>query len=565
VKGGPPPEYGVVSCGHPREAEAGARMLEAGGNAIDAVVAAAFTGFVVEPARCGLGGYGHLALFLREQRKLVSVDHYVVAPAAAAPGMFEVDSGEPRTYYGWPPAAGRRNEWGAISVATPGAVAGLCGAQERWGRLRLAHVLEPALDAARAGIDVTWDLVVAIAGRIDLIERLPETAAVLLPGGRPPKLAEDGSTLAGPAERIDGTALERTLREIGERGARGFYEGWVGDAIERAVRRDGGILDARDLAAYRPRITVEEGAWYRDVRYSTAGDPLGYEALNILSSFEPTRYGPDSAEFRHLMAEAMGHAFADTMHLYCDPELDPGPAALLGNREFAASRAAGIRIDRAAARPIAPADLAPCPEGRAARRETSTTPSASGFAGTTQMVAADRDGNVASLITSVTSPFGSLVYVPEGGFFLNSAMRNFDPRPGRANSIAPGKRPIFAAPAIAAEKDGVGVFGAAGAGGYRIASAVLHAFVNHLDFGMPVQEAVARPRVHCQGEETFVDVRVPRDVRERLRDLGHVVVEQVDVPAPVNFARVSAVARDPATGELSAGASPSWSTAIAAA
>jgi gamma-glutamyltranspeptidase / glutathione hydrolase len=181
------------------------------------------------------------------------------------------------------------------------------------------------------------------------------------------------------------------------------------------------------------------------------------------------------------------------------------------------------------------------------------------------MVAADRDGNVASLITSVTSPFGSLVYVPEGGFFLNSGMRNFDPRPARTNSIAPGKRPIFAVPAIAAEKDGVGVFAAAGAGGYRIASAVLHAFVNHFDFGMPVQEAVSRPRVHCQGEETFVDARIPQDVRERMRDLGHLVVEQVEVPAPDNFARVSAVARDPATGELSAGSSPSWSTAIATA
>jgi len=152
--------------------------------------------------------------------------------------------------------------------------------------------------------------------------------------------------------------------------------------------------------------------------------------------------------------------------------------------------------------------------------------------------------------------------VPEGGFFLNNAMRNFDPRPDRANSVAPGKRPIFAVPAIAAERDGVGVFGAAGSGGYRITSGVLHALVNHVDFGMNVQDAVDSPRVHCQGEETYVDSRIPPAVQERLRELGHRVVAQDETPSPINFARVSAVARDSETGELSAGSSPPWNTAV---
>ena len=130
------------------------------------------------------------------------------------------------------------------------------------------------------------------------------------------------------------------------------------------------------------------------------------------------------------------------------------------------------------------------------------------------MVAADADGNVVALITSLTSAFGSLVLVPDGGFFLNNAMRNFDPRPDRANCIAPGKMPIFAVPAIAAERDGVAVFGAGGSGGYRITSGVLHALVNHVDFGMRVQQAVDSPRVHCQGEETYVDSRIPEAVQE---------------------------------------------------
>jgi gamma-glutamyltranspeptidase / glutathione hydrolase len=556
-------ERGVVSCGHIQEVEAGVRMFEEGGNAVDAVVAAAFTGQVVEPANCGLGGYGHMALFLAETRQLVSVDHSVRAAAAARPDMFEVDPSQPTTYYGWPRAVGRQNEWGTISVAVPGAVSGLCAAHERWGMLPLAQVLEPAIEAAEAGVRVTWDLVLAIVGRLKEIEALPGASALLLRDGRPPRLPEDGAPPDETDERIDTSPLAKTLREIGRQGAAGFYRGWVADSIEREVTAAGGILTADDLAAYQPKITVEPGAWYRGIRYSTASDPVGYEALNILGCFDLAAYGPESWECRHLMAEAMGHAFVDNMRHYGDPDFGPSPVTGLASPEFAASRAASIRLDRAAPRPISPGDPWPHERDLPVAAAVATRPSASGLSGTAQMVAADAEGNVVALITSLTSPFGSLVLVPDGGFFLNNAMRNFDPRPDRANCIAPGKMPIFAVPAIAAERDGVGAFGAGGSGGYRIASGVLHALVNHVDFGMRVQQAVDCPRVHCQGEATYVDSRILQAVRERLVELGHVVVEQDETPAPLNFSRVSAVARDPATGELSAGSNPPWNTAAA--
>jgi gamma-glutamyltranspeptidase/glutathione hydrolase len=556
-------ERGVVSCGHLHEAEAGARMFEDGGNAVDAVVAAAFTGQVVEPANCGLGGYGHMALFLAETRQLVSVDHNVRAPAAAKPDMFEVDRNEPTTYYGWPPTVDRQSEWGATSVAVPGAVSGLCAAHARWGRLPLAQVLEPAIEAAEAGVRFSWDLVLAIVGRLKEIEALPGASALLLRDGRPPRLPEDGDPPDGTEERIDTSRLANTLREIARHGDAGFYRGWVADAIERETKAGGGILTADDLAFYQSKITVEPGAWYRGIRYSTASDPVGYETLNILSGFDLPAYGPESSEYRHLMAEAMGHAFVDNMRYYGDPDFAASPVTGLASPEFAASRAAGIRIDRAAPRPIPPGDPWPYQREPAVAEAIPTRPSASGLSGTSQMVAADADGNVVALITSLTSAFGSLILVPDGGFFLNNAMRNFDPRPDRANCIAPGKMPIFAVPAIAAERDGVAVFGAGGSGGYRITSGVLHALVNHLDFGMRVQPAVDCARVHCQGEETYVDSRIPQAVRERLVELGHVVVEQDETPAPLNFSRVSAVAHDSATGELSAGSSPSWNTAAA--
>jgi gamma-glutamyltranspeptidase/glutathione hydrolase len=554
-------DVGVVSSGHVQEAQAGARILEDGGNAVDAVVAAAFTGFVVEPASCGLGGYGHMALFLAETQQLVSVDHYVRAPAAARPDMFDVDPGQPATYYGWPRVVDRRNEWGAISVAVPGAVSGLCAAHERFGKLPLTQVLEPAIEAAEASVRVTWDLLLAVVGRLREIEAFPDAARMLLHEGRPPALAEDG-TLPNE-QRIDTSRLADTLREIARRGSAGFYRGWVAESIEREVLAGGGIVTTEDLASYRPRITVEPGGFYRGLRYSTAGDTVGYEALNILSCFDLGAFGPESSEYRHLMAEAIGHAFVDSLQHYADPDFGPSPVKGLSSLEFGASRAAAIRLDRAARRPIPPSDPWPFEAELPVAGPVATGPSAAGLSGTSQMVAADADGNVVALITSITSPFGSVVLVPEGGFFLNNAMRNFDPRPDRANCIAPGKTPIFAVPAIAAERDGVGVFGAAGSGGYRITSGVLHALVNHFDFGMRVQQAVDSPRVHCQGEETFVDSRIASEVQERLAEIGHVVVQQDETPAPIAFARVSAVSRDTATGELRGGSSPSWNTAAA--
>jgi gamma-glutamyltranspeptidase/glutathione hydrolase len=534
-------------------------MFEAGGNAVDAVVAAAFTGFVVEPASCGLGGYGHMAVFRAESGDLVSVDHYVRAPALARPDMFEVDAAELETYYGWPRVREQRNEWGAISVAIPGAVAGLCAAQERFGRLPREQVLAPAIEAAEARVPITWGLVLAITARIEQIEALPAAAALLLPGGRPPTLPEDGAPQA-IAGGIDFPGLARTFRRIAVKGAAGFYAGQVAESIVREVRAGGGILSAKDLTDYRPRIAVEPGGRYRGRRYSTAGDPLGHEVLNILGHFDVSALGSGAWEFRHLMAEALGHAFADNMQHYSDPTIGPSPAAGLASERFGALRAADIRLDRAASRPIVPGD--PWPFAGVAQPDEAAHPSAAGLGGTSQMVAADRQGNVAALITALTSDFGSLVFVPDCGFFLNNAMRNFDPRPKRGNSIAPGKTPIFAVPAIAAEQRGVGVFAAAGAGGYRIASGVLHAFVNHIDFDMRIQAAVDAPRVHCQGAEVFVDSRISDDVQARLAQIGHLVVSQEETPVSLPFARVGAVARDEATGELSAGASPGSNTAV---
>lgn len=552
-------ENGLVVGGHALECEAGVAMLKAGGNAIDAMVAAAFTGFVVEPASCGVGGYGHLALFLARSREFVTVDHYVRGPAAARPDMFAIDRSKPMKYYGFPYTEGMKAELGHLSPAVPGAVAGLCAAHEAYGSLPLARVLEPAISAAEAGLPVTWQLVQTIADRLTDISRFPALAGLLLRNGAPPKAPGQ----MGGGDRLDCRDLARTLKRIADRGAAGFHAGPVADAIERECRAHGGILTAADLSAYRPRIIRETLAEYRGHAYVSAYDQVAYEALNILDAFDLRALGPDSAAFRHLMAEALAVAFVDNMTHFGDPEHVRSPVNGLTNPAFGRHRAAALSLDRALPRPVQPADPWPFEMDALAPEIVHTAPAMARLGGTSQMAAMDRDGNMASLITSLTGSFGSMVLVPETGVLLNNSMQNFDPRPDQANAIAPGKMPIFAAPALIAAHDGAAVFAGCGSGGYRIQTAVLHALVHHVDFGMGAQASVDAPRVHCQGQDTFVDARIAPEVRDRLVELGHDVVIQQDSPGLNAFGRVTVITADPRTRVMRAGTGPAWGTAAA--
>jgi len=191
------------------------------------------------------------------------------------------------------------------------------------------------------------------------------------------------------------------------------------------------------------------------------------------------------------------------------------------------------------------------------------TPTSGGIKGTSQMVAADADGNLAALCTSLETGFGSLVLVPGTGVFLNNAMQNFDARPGRPNSIAPGKMPIFGVPTIVATENGRPRLAIGGSGGYRMLTAVVHPLVHAVDFGMGIQAGVDAPRVHCQGGTTEVDDRIPPSVRERLSAMGHEVEPRNSTRAGLAFGRVCAILVDPRTGQLHGGSGPADLTAAA--
>ncbi len=546
---------GVVAAGHPAEVHAGLAMLAEGGNAFDAVVAAAFMGYVVEPAMCGIGGYGRLSAFQAATGELISVDHYLRAPAAARPDMFEIDETKPLKYYETPYTKGLRAEQGPLAVGVPGAVAGLYWTQRKLGRLAWKTVLQPAIEAARAGLEVSWSLFLKLAENEAAILARPDAAALLLPKGRLPRAPGQ----IEPAERLALDGLADSLALIADRGAAGFYEGRLAHAMAEACRSGGGILSEADLASYRPRILKETPGRYRDLAYVTCFDPVGMEALNILDRFDFRALGAELVAFRHVMAEAMAAAFVDNIAYYGDPDFEPpGRVAALASRTFGKRRAAMLDLARALPRPVAALDPGAGDPGKLFQ-PVAADPWPPKLAGTSQMAAADGEGNMAALLTSVSASFGAMVAVPGTGILLNNGMGNFDPRPGRPNSIAPGKMPIFAVPELVVVKDGRAVFAAAGSGGYRITTAILHALAYWKDFALPLAEAVAAPRVHCQGKETYVDARIGPEVMDGLAKLGHRVVAQLDDPGLNAFGRISAIARE--GDRLVAASGPPWAGA----
>ncbi len=550
-------ENGVCAAGHQAAAQAGVRILQEGGNAVDALTAGAFTAFVVEPSACGIGGYAHITAWHAASGRFLSVDAYVRAPGTARPDMFEIDPGQPETYYHHPSTRGGLSEAGALAVAVPGAVAGFCHLQDALGTLPLSRVLEPAIEAARAGYDFDWSDVMHIAQRRAAIEALPDTAAAFLPDGGLPRSA--GSLAEG--SRLDTTALADSLEAIAREGAAAFYQGTIARTLVDHVRGLGGILTLEDLAGYRPRVLHERPTRYRGHDVVTCYDQVALEALNILEGYDLAAEGPDSLAYRHLMAEAMGVAFTDNIAHYGDPAFVESPVNGLASPAFAAERRKAIRPDRALPRPIAPGDPWPFEDEALAPEILPGDSALARRGGTTQVATADRQGNMAAACITIGNAWGSLVYVPEAGL-LNDGMKNFDPRPGRPSSIAPGKMPIFAAPALVAVKDGRAVFAGSGSGGYQIETGVLHSLVNRIDHAMDLQQAVDHPRVHCQGRETCVDPRIPQALRQGLEKAGHQVRLLPQRPGAMNFGRVSAVAAE-ADGTLLAAAGPSWHTGIA--
>ncbi len=500
---------GMVATNHPLGSAAGLEMLAMGGNAMDAAVASVFALSVVEPMMVGIFGAGFINYYDASSGEFINIDNYSVAPASAASDMYETVSD---TWPDYMETADRANLVGYKSVGVPGALMGWCHAEEKYGRLGLDTVIQPAIRYAKRGFAVSRYLADIIRLNQDDLAMFPASAEVFLPGGRLPSV---GDTIV----RSD---YARTLEAVAAEGPDVLYRGRIGEMVAADMAMNHGIISEDDFANYRIHLREPVRGTYRgyeivSVAPTSSGGTAIIEILNILEGFDVASLGFGTAEGAHLLAEAMKIAFADRFEYMGDPAFVEVPVGALTDKAYASARRGEIDQSQA-------------------REYSYGNPSlyVGEGADTTHLTAADADGNVVSTTQTIHAVFGSKVTTPGTGMLLNNTMNIFDPHPGNANSIAPGKRMVSSMSPTIVMKDGNPFMALGTPGATRIFPSVLQAIVNVIDHGMTLQEAVEAPRIWTQGQALEVEPGVADGVRERLKGKGHDVQETPRVAGGMN-------------------------------
>lgn len=386
---------GMVASAHALASQAGVDIMKAGGNAIDAAVAAAFAIGVVEPNASGLGGEGMLVLYRADKKWMVAIDYRSAAPAGAK-------------FTGEVPATGH------AAVAIPGTVAGLTSALKQYGTMKLDKVMAPAIRLAEQGFIVSPTLASVIADNYEEIMKNPPLAAILCPDKLP---LEAGAKLKNPD-------LADSLRKIAFGGPDVFYKGELARALTKEMQEHGGFITQEDLARYQAVSREPVQGSYRGYSLISAPPPVGgttvIEIMQMLENFDLAKNAPLAPLNVHLMAEAMKRGFADFSAFIADPDFEKVPIPGLLSREYARKRAAEINPEA-----ISP-KVGP---GEPAKNESGST---------TSLCAVDKRGNVAVITQTISDFFGAKVLIDGTGIILNNEMKNFSAR--GINAMAPGKR-----------------------------------------------------------------------------------------------------------------------------
>jgi gamma-glutamyltranspeptidase/glutathione hydrolase len=497
---------GMVVTNHPLASGAGVEMLLAGGNAVDAAVAALFALTVVEPMMVGVLGGGLAHIRLADGRHLV-LDGISTAPAAARADMFETVSDVLPNYR---ETKGRLNYVGLLAMAVPGALPGWCEALRRFGTASLDDVLRPAIRLAEDGFTVTPYLTDCVADAASDLADDPYLASLFLPGGAP---VPAGTRLRQPP-------YAASLRLIAREGAAALQGGALGRALCAHMAASGGLVTAADLEAFRviERETIRGS--YRGFEIlgppppSSAGVHI-VEMLNILEGYDMSALGFDNAETAHLLAEALKIAFADREVATADPAFVEVPVERLTSKAYAAERRA--LIDPARARRWAPGIT---PQGESAD--------------TTHVTVADDKGNCVASTQTVNGIFGARFVVPDTGIIANNYMFNFDPHPGKALSIAPGKRVFTSMAPMMLLKGGSLAFALGLPGALRIFPSAMQAIVNFVDHRMSPQQAVEAPRLWTQGHVLELEYGIADSVASGLAARGHEILRVQRVAGGMN-------------------------------
>jgi len=504
-------ENGMVVTAHHLATHVGVDVLKHGGNAVDAAVAVGYALAVVYPAAGNLGGGGFMTIQFADGRKTF-LDFREKAPLAATANMYLDKEGN---------VVKGASTLGHLAVGVPGTVSGLEFALARYGTMKRAALIAPAIKYAQDGFVLEQGDVDMFLTATEDFRKDAATAAIFLNNGEP----------FAAGQKIVQKDLAATLKLIGEKGEDGFYKGPVGAAIVASSQAGKGIMTQADLDQYQTRELKPVECTYRGYGVVSAPPPSSggvviCEILNILEGYPLKELGFRSAQSVHYQIEAMRHAYVDRNSYLGDPDFIKNPLDRLLDKDYAAKIRAAIDPNKAGVSKDIKPGVAP--------HEGSNT---------THYSIVDTFGNAVSVTYTLNDWFGAKVTAAKTGVLLNNEMDDFTSKigvpnlyglvQGEANAIQPGKRPLSSMSPTIVTKDGKPVMVVGTPGGSRIITAVLHTIINVIDYGMNVQEAVDAPKFHQQWlpETTSVEnFALSPDTRRILEGMGH----KLGNPQPAN-------------------------------
>jgi gamma-glutamyltranspeptidase/glutathione hydrolase len=498
------PEAMIVTA-QPEASEAGARVLMRGGNAVDAAMAAALVQGVVDPQMCGIAGFGSCQIYMPGKGVHTTIDFHGRTPLSATPDMWlDLLEGETRDGFGFV-LKDNVNDLGYKAVTTPGSLKAYSEAANEFGSMDWADICAPAIAQAKAGFYVRphvhhWWTHGAEFGRVDVADRLRFSKT-----GAKAYFREDG-TVKRIGDHVNNLDLARTLERIAKHGADIFYSGEIAQQMAQDFKANGGLMSLEDLKAY---TTVRKDPLlnsYRGFDIATNHPPGGgimlVEMLNILENFDLAGLGHNATEYIRIVCEAMKAATSDKDKFVGDPAFYDVPLDRLTSKDHAADIASRIKAGERMS--VARLNLPPEPKD------------------TTQVAVVDKQGNCVTMTHSLGMPSG---VISDGlGFMYNGCMGVFDPRPGRAGSIAPGKSRFSSVVPTIAFKDGTPHVVLGAPGGTQIVMGVMQALLNVLDFGMTMEAAVSAPRFSSTSNAIDITSRIPGYVVEPLQRDGYEVI-----------------------------------------
>ena len=490
-------EHAMIASNSQLASDAGLEILKRGGNAVDAAVAVGFALAVTNPSAGNIGGGGFMLIHLADGRT-AAIDYREMAPMASTHDMYLDASGN----------LTNASVEGHLASGVPGAVAGMAEALKKYGKLSLADVMAPAIRLAENGFSVDSAL----------LGSLQDDSAKLAHYAAPSPFIINGA-LVKIGTRLVQRDLARTLRRIAERGASEFYTGETADLLVAEMKHGGGIMTKNDLANYRvfwrtPLETTYRGFTVLGMPPVSSGGTTSFEILNQLETFDSLpSYG--SAAYAHLIAEAMRRAFIDRNAKLCDPAFCTVPVAELTSKAYGRKLASTIDLSRASVTPRGPV--------------------VTGSMHTTHYSIVDALGNAVSTTTTLNLGYGSGVWVPGAGFFLNDEMDDLAAAPsrpntfglvqGEQNAVQPGKRPLSSmTPTIVLDSARRVMLVVGAAGGPTIISGTTEVLLNVIDHRMTLADAMRAPRFHHQAlpdSLTYERDGLSKSAMDSLRMMGH--------------------------------------------